>query len=468
MINLKKINTTFLKYLLTLSTFHLIGQTNFKIENNFLLFENTQTCEPVLVFNDSTMAVGFGFETIQKIRFPKDLEIKAYNNYQYQIGNKTFLVDEGCGPVVTYKNGTFERIYNSFQHRNQYNAIPFHKNGQVYLWGGNGMFTYKNIFTKFNFKTGNWEKVNHSSENNLSPQSKSSQFNFRNNDELYVFGGYDKFSSKQSYKSDHLDRSIWKLDLNSFEWDKVGKLKLDVFNELQDTRGGFVIKSENKTVFVRNNIYEIDIKNNTLKVYKQKTERKLLALISHPRSKNISYVHRNSNGQLEGNTELYRDFKGDLLQETKLYSPKLPLKGMALTVGIIILTFVCFCIKSKINYSRMEHANKIVYNKLTDEFSFNEKVLIDFSMPKKEILKLLMEQNNSFIALSELNSVITLEPEKENYSAIKKRREVFLNELRREFSLMLGIEKDEIFKTKKNNVDRRIKEIKLNIEIVVI
>ena len=79
-----------------------------------------------------------------------------------------------------------------------------------------------------------------------------------------------------------------------------------------------------------------------------------------------------------------------------------------------------------------------------------------------------MEQNNSFIALSELNSVITLEPEKENYSAIKKRREVFLNELRREFSLMLGIEKDEIFKTKKNNVDRRIKEIKLNIEIVVI
>ena len=78
-----------------------------------------------------------------------------------------------------------------------------------------------------------------------------------------------------------------------------------------------------------------------------------------------------------------------------------------------------------------------------------------------------MQNQKEFLPLNALNIAITEDPKKESYDAIKKRREVLLKELRQEFSLLLAIDRDTIFETQKNSTDRRIKEIRLKIEIEI-
>ena len=167
----------------------MASQTNFKIENKFLLFEDAITKEPVLMYNDSTLATGFNF-TKSNIRtsFPKNLERNYFNSYQFNIKEKTYLVDAGCGPVVHYQNTKFTRIDKSFLHKNQYYAIPFQKNDKIYLWGGYGLFSYKNILTKFNFKTQEWGDITQNFENEI-PPAQSSQTYVKTKDKIYLFGG---------------------------------------------------------------------------------------------------------------------------------------------------------------------------------------------------------------------------------------------------------------------------------------
>ena len=137
----------------------ITAQQNFKIEDSYLLFEDAQTKEPVLLYNDSTLVRGHDFKNHQTIDFPKGLIPSDFNHYSFQLQQRNYMVDRGCGPVVQFKNNTFTRIDNSFQHKNQYGAVPFQYKNNIYLWGGYGLFTFKNILTKYSFDTHEWNIV---------------------------------------------------------------------------------------------------------------------------------------------------------------------------------------------------------------------------------------------------------------------------------------------------------------------
>jgi len=76
-----------------------------------------------------------------------------------------------------------------------------------------------------------------------------------------------------------------------------------------------------------------------------------------------------------------------------------------------------------------------------------------------------MQNQEVFLPLNALNIAITEDPKNDSYGAIKKRREIYLKELGQEFSLLLAIDNNAVFETQKNSTDRRIKEIRLKIEI---
>jgi hypothetical protein len=116
-----------------------------KLEFNgeFLLFREAKTKQPVLIVNDSLVYKGFDMKRIafKHTEYPAKLqEYKFFN-----IGNKTYLVHEGCGPVLEYRNDSIVRIDNSFLHMNQFNASRFIFNNEIYFFGGYGLFTSKNI-----------------------------------------------------------------------------------------------------------------------------------------------------------------------------------------------------------------------------------------------------------------------------------------------------------------------------------
>jgi hypothetical protein len=436
-------------YFLLLICTQMASQTNFKIENKFLLFEDAITKEPVLMYNDSTLATGFNF-TKSNIRtsFPKNLERNYFNSYQFNIKEKTYLVDAGCGPVVHYQNTKFTRIDKSFLHKNQYYAIPFQKNDKIYLWGGYGLFSYKNILTKFNFKTQEWGDITQNFENEI-PPAQSSKTYVKTKDKIYLFGGKTQ-DYKNVVKSKYLSEIVWEYNIKTNTWKETGKHNLEKIINIKDGDKTFTFQRKNKTIILKEDLLEIDIDKDRIQLFHQRNYKSLVAMVYHKTTDQISYVYKKSNGKLIGVTEDFESFKGDLIGEDSFYAPrkiKYELWG-----GLLLGTLF---------------ENKIVYNKTTDAFSFNRKVLKNLSEHKKRILKILMQNHKEFLPLNALNIAITEDPKKESYDAIKKRREVLLKELRQEFSLLLAIDRDTIFETQKNSTDRRIKEIRLKIEIEI-
>lgn len=441
----------------------MASQTNFKIENKFLLFEDAITKEPVLMYNDSTLATGFNF-TKSNIRtsFPKNLERNFFNSYQFNIKEKTYLVDAGCGPVVHYQNTKFTRIDKSFLHKNQFDAIPFQKNHKIYLWGGYGLFSYKNILTKFNFKTQEWGDITQNFENEI-PPAQSSKTYVKTKDKIYLFGG-KTLDYKNVVKSKYLSEIVWEFNIKTNTWKETGKHNLEKFINIKDGDYTFTFQRKNKTIILKGDLLEIDIDKDRIQLFLQRNYKNLAAVVYHEKTDQISYVYKKSNGQLIGVTEDFVSFRGDLIGEDSFYAPrkiKYELWG-GLLLGILLLVWILY--KRKRNQHTL-FENKIVYNKTTDTFYFKGKALKNISDPKKRMLKILMQNQEVFLPLNALNIAITEDPKNDSYGAIKKRREIYLKELGQEFSLLLAIDNNAVFETQKNSTDRRIKEIRLKIEI---
>lgn len=183
-------------FLLILIGFLPIDSSAQKLEFNgdFLLFREAKTKQPVLIIDDSLIYKGNDMKRIafKHTEYPAKLEEYKFFN----IGKKTYLVHEGCGPVLEYRNDSIVRIDNSFLHRNQFGATRFVYNNEIYFYGGYGLFTFKNILTKYDFQTREWIEVRTFSKTSM--DTRESAFSFVKNSELYVFGGITNDEKKNS------------------------------------------------------------------------------------------------------------------------------------------------------------------------------------------------------------------------------------------------------------------------------
>ena len=147
----------FLRLLILLFTTFLNAQTIPKTVN-ICFFQDIKSGKPITIVNDSLIYKG-------ELKNPKKLKHTDYpgslNDYVYHfnINNHNYLVHLGCGPVLEYRNDSIVRIDNSFFQKNQQNAAPFLYKNQICLFGGYGLFTTKNIITRFDNKTKEWYRL---------------------------------------------------------------------------------------------------------------------------------------------------------------------------------------------------------------------------------------------------------------------------------------------------------------------
>ncbi|CAI8217046.1 MAG: Uncharacterised protein [Bacteroidia bacterium] len=442
--------------------FSVSGQNTVEINSNFLLFNDSEKDTPVLVINDSTMLHGYNFEQISAINFPeKDWE--EFNKYQFNINDKTNLVHAGCGPVVTYSSGEFKRIDQSFRHKNQFGAVPVKIDNQIHLWGGYGMFTFKNILTKFDTLSGEWFEI----EQSLSkrPQPQATNIYAQENNNLYVFGGFNKNQQNANIRN-YLKDDVWKLNLNTLKWSRLAPFKLESFVDLHSSKKGFLINRNGKTIFIKSSITEFSIEDNVLVSYEINNFKDLLGVTYHPKSDQISYVFVRSNGHIEAKTQPYQEFRGEKIENTTFFESKinnLSYLGWAGAFLIIAIGLSYYIIKQR---RKKRYLNTLIFFESKNCFHLNGAVLNDISESKKKILKHLIYSEEEFTPLGELNDLVSTNGF-EKYTSIVKRRELFLNELRKELSLMLNMSKDDVFTTRKNAIDRRIKEITLNFNFII-
>ena len=451
--------------------------------NKFLfiiLITNFLFSQERLVVDDKYLQTGIDFKEKQYLVFnhpdfyySKKFDSKSWNkktlkfnaitkedNFPYNffhIKGKNYLVHNGCGTVYEFKNDSIIRIDNSFEHKNQFMASPFVYKDEIYYFGGYGLFTFKNILTKFDFKTKEWELVKYSNYKKL-PEPRANSLIFQKNDKLYLIGGLtDNFETNLTTTKNIKLNDIWELNLNTKEWINLGELK-DKHSINFEYYNSFI---NDKNIYDYGKLFEFDFDNNILKSTEPRDKYSFSYFEKfNPKTNEIFYALGNSNDgnrKLEIIVEDFESYKSEFISEEELFETQnSSLLFTIIAFLFLTLGFLFFYLKRK---AKPTYESKIILK--DSNFYFKDKLINNLLNEEKDLLLFLFKNKNTPLAM---NEVVDFFSKNDNtpYNTLTKKKDLVLNGLKQKLAFILEIDENNLFITQKNTEDKRIKEIQLN------
>jgi hypothetical protein len=421
-----------------------------EFDGSFILFREAKTKEPVLIINDS-----FLYKGVKSTKLPfkhSDYPEKLQQYIPFNIKDKTYLVHSGCGPVLEFRNDSIVRINEAYLQRNQFGAVHFVYNNEIYFFGGYGLFTTKNILTKYIFKTKDWIEVQTHGEKVQEPRSGA--YSYLKGDDLYVFGGGAKDEINFT-NSKQLDNKVWRLHLPTMQWDCVGKYDQNLLKI-----GIGSIKSNLRKLHLQDNyFFEIDYYHNTLNIYNKNNFNGVLS--SYMEGKKIIGVFMTSSLPIFHVSDI-SEFKGKLKSTTVFISPLVDYKYYVATssTSLLVLILLLYLFRKQL-MAIVKPFKGIVYKQKKQVFFHKGKPIPIFDDQDKKVLFYLLEHLDQYVSLNELNQLFENNGIVETFSATIKRREQAVSGLLAKVSKITGIEEKELVIERKNAEDKRIKDILL-------
>lgn len=205
-------------------------------------------------------------------------------NYSFKAltnNNSVFLVSDGGGLVYAFKDQKFERVDQSFEHRNKYYSYDFIYQDQIHSYGGYGLFNSNDNITFFDIQSKEWVEFVYHPETPI-PIGRRQVFGQLSNHKLYIGGGAVESSTKDLKNTKYFIDDFWELDLEKHRWRLLGKSKF--INSLVDAS---FLEKNFKTIPFKNGclffydmkVYWLDIKNNKIDVLNSNAS--LLEKIKH-------------------------------------------------------------------------------------------------------------------------------------------------------------------------------------------
>lgn len=377
----------------------------------------------------------------------------------FNVKGKNYLVYKGCGEVYEFKNDSIIRIDNSFQHKNQFNSCSFVYKDEIYYFGGYGLFTFKNILTKFDFKTKEWELVKYNDYKNV-PSPRSKAISFINGDNFYLISGYSE--NQESDKVTGEDKQIfdiWKLNLKTKVWKYLGDLKdKSIVSTLLDNSNSY--QNNDNFFYDSNSIFQIDFKNNSVDYYNQKDKFFFSRLERYNYMNNeIIYALKKSDNSLNETKiviEPFKNYSGEIVKTDSLIAG-FKLFYILIPIILLITIFIFYLIKNKKQKTIFE--NKITFK--DNVFFHKNKPINNLSIDEASLLSFFFNNYNNPIQMNEVVDFIA-KSEDTSYNTLTKKKDTILNSLKQKLAFILDIKEEDLFIYKKNNEDKRIKEIQLN------
>lgn len=442
------------KKLILLSLFSLLiantsqGQ-KLKHYDDLLLFKDAQSQQPVIIINDSLVYKGKQLIPFKHTEYPD--KISEY--LPFEIGKKTYLVHQGCGPVLEFRNDSIVRIDHSFLHKNQYLCIPFEYKNEMYLFGGYGLFIFKNIITKYDFKSGEWNQIQ--TWGPLKPEPRTDAYAYRDSNNLYVFGGFTA-DDNDILKGKPAQPKLWKLNIPTMTWSSIGSYNADLLTATEKK-----VQIKNKLYLIDAYIVEINFTNKIAKKYFFKNYELLKQ--HYIVGDSICGIFSTTENQYYFKKTTLADLKGRCIgtvpffmepDTTPLDYPTMGLIGLTL-IGLFIVGYRKRIISFKKPFKG------IVYDSQKDQFLYKRKVITHFEDNEKKILHFLLSNSNQFVSLNQLNALLENPAQPQTTSAIIKRREQAINGLLTKVSKLTGIPENKLQLEQKNTEDKRLKDLLL-------
>ena len=416
-----------------------------------LIYDYNQK-EAMLFKNDSVV-----FKTNQKkeVSIFKEAFPANFSEYLYiNVGGRTIFVHEGCGPVLEFRNDSLVRLDKSYLHRNQFQGNLFVYKNEIYLLGGYGLFTHKKIVTKFNFENKEWDLVK---TNDANIPTFSNCISKVIDDNLYVFGGFTNETA---------NHNLYILNLKTKEWMVY---KSNIFknfetitqnqNTLLEEKNGFYIIDEYK-------MFYLDLKNNSIKQYKNKLAKHypgnfilkdtVYGIFNINQDPNYSFTfekyplknHINDKNDFIVIDEIYYE------DHTELYST-------ISVVFILLIIIVYLFIRKKYWFISLVYKTPFIYSIKKDKLFYKGKLVSVLNKYDMLLIEKQQKNKNNYFALSDLNDLFSDSKQQDTMDVLIKRRETKLNGFIKTIAAISGLSSEKICAFKKNETDKRIKEIQI-------
>lgn len=417
--------------------------------DDLLLFKDAKSKQAIIIINDSLVYKGNQLIPFKHTDYPD--KISEY--LPFEIGTKTYLVHQGCGPVLEFRNDSIVRIDHSFLQKNQYYPVPFAYNNEMYLFGGYGLFTYKNIITRFDFNSGEWNQVQ--TRSNTLPEPRAVAYSLQYKNTLYVFGGKTN-DNNNIPKFKAVQPELWKLDLPTMTWTYLGQYNPNTLTAFEEK-----IQYQDKLYLLEGFITEINLTQKTADKFSFKGYEELRKHFVI--GDTIYGIFSSSDNKLYFKKTTISDLKGKLIGTVPFFVENnttrlnYPIMGL---LGITLISLLVIGYKKRI-IPFQKPFNGIVYNSNKNEFIYKRKVITHFEENEKKILYFLLANSNQFVSLNQLNSLFENPAQPQTASAITKRREQAINGLLNKVSKLTGIPENQLQLEQKNMEDKRLKDLLL-------
>lgn len=421
-----------------------------------LLFFHEASDEMIIIDNDS-MVYNLNKNVNYQLKHT-NYPGKLINYNCFNVNKRTFFVHEGCGPVLEYRNDSIVRIDNSFLHFNQFGAAKFVYNNEIYFMGGYGLFTYKNILTKYDFKQKEWFLVE--TKNTDLVEELSNTFYILQDDELFVFGGSRLSSKGESFNNDH----IYKLNLKTLEWNVF---RTDLFKSIKDlnvvrkTKNAPYLYNSNYFIYSDTRIAAISLLDNEITTYDSFFRQPLVDCLLYGDS---IYTILIDFGHESKSNFSFKKFKAGNLNSKPIdssafyYKTQPYLLYLFIVIILILLGFTIYKAKTFILFF-IYSKKPFHYFKLSKTLYFKGKKVKQLSEGDVKILETLVANLNTYVSLNFYNELFSINYKNDNYAAIVKRREKKLDSFIKIISNVSGYNYQQIVEERKSTDDKRIKEI---------
>lgn len=445
---------------------------NSSAQNNILTLDNLNI-QTGIDYHNANYLVFQGFKNYNTKQFNSqtwetiDYKFNALpetTNFPYEffhVKNKNYLVASGCGEVYEFRNDSIIRIDHSFQQKNQFNASTFVYNDEIYFWGGYGLFTFKNILTKFDFKTKEWELVKYNSYDAV-PKPRDKAISFLIKDDLYIISGFSEDNNSNKIDTKQLF-DIWKLNLQSKIWKKIGDINNVKVLSAKPSLTEYSYQSDVGFYSDLERLLAFDFENNTVQFFEEKFVFQSSQNEKYNKSNNeIIYAIKNSDdakSEVKIMVELFENYAGEPVSSEALIANSFSRASYYyIFFTSIFIASVVFLIKRKPNLK----TQNCIYIK-GDAFYYKSRKITNLLSEEDELLRFLYKNKKEFLQMNEIVDFISKD-DTSNYNTLTKKKDIILNNLKQKLSFILTLDDDVIFIYRKNEDDKRIREIQLNPE----
>lgn len=429
---------------------HAQKRLNLNHINAFAFYDYNE--KAFCVLDDSTFLWKYNQQAVKWEKTPIQLSIEIpFEQFLVDFipmseeGTPVYFVYTGCGVVYSLKNNVIKRHDHSFYHMNQFEGAFFMDEGEPRIYGGYGLFTSKNIITRYDTIEREWFVMN---VINTPPPSGVRNIIKKNKNYYYVFDG---FSLK--YNNYNKLRKLYQYDTSTKKWTVLGTIdpeitgrKIEVNYEHYQNNKGLYTCFPNMIVS-----YDFDkmsykkYKLNSTGLYRNIIQVDSLFLLIKITSKPSLFVEISNDSflkqlELEEGTILRN--KPSFIQQFKWL--------IVFFVVIICVLFITILTKNKNKKKKGNYSKVLASESLFDEFNPTE----------LELIQLLLDHQETGLEISFINDLVN--QDQPSVDTLKKRRETLLKELRYKLAAKFNIPQEEIFIEQRMVSDKRMKLLFLN------